>query len=183
MRKSKTVTVPTDDLENRDKGKTFIIREMPARQAESWGLRMMEALAKSGVYIPDNLGSAGLAGVAVLGLNAILGAPFEKTGPLLDEMFRDCITYVPDPANPVITRGANPVSGPPSVGPLVDEDIEEVKTRLLLRSEVFELHTGFSAAAFLSGKWAEMMAAMLSSSLTPTSDPSADQSSPPASPA
>ena len=62
--------------------------------------------------------------------------------PLMDEMFR-CIQIQPDPRKPEVVR------------PLIDngtegDDIEEVATRLRLRSEVINLHTGFSMSDALS---------------------------------
>ncbi|MCI0152402.1 hypothetical protein KNO81_42165 [Paraburkholderia sediminicola] len=49
---------------------------------------------------------------------------------LLDEMM-GCVSIQPNPADPKIVRG------------LIPDDIEEVNTRVLLRREVFRLHTGF----------------------------------------
>ena len=105
MRKFKQLAITSD---NRDRGKVFLISEMPASQAERWGMRMMEALAKSGASIPDALEKGGLAGVAVLGFSAILGAPSSLTMPLMDEMFNACVSIIPDPAKPTVVRGAQP---------------------------------------------------------------------------
>ena len=130
MRKTKHVTI---DAEGRDKGKLFLITEMPASQAERWAFRAFQSLARSGVDIQDNIAGAGMAGMAVLGLKALAGIPFFEASELMDEMF-SCIRIVRDPAHPETAM------------PLMEEDIEEVSTRLLLRTEVFELHTGFSMA-------------------------------------
>jgi hypothetical protein len=71
-RKTKTITI---DEDNRDTGKTFILVEMPARQAEEWGTRAMLALARSGSESIASIGQmddavfrAGLAGVAAVGI-------------------------------------------------------------------------------------------------------------------
>jgi len=132
----KTKIVQISD-ENRDKGKCFLIREMPATQAEKWAARAFLALAKSGVEIPDDIANAGLAGIAAMGIRALGGMTFADAEPLLDEMFNSCVAVIPDPAKPEIFRGAG------GIGALIEDDIEEVATRLKLRKEVFSLHTGF----------------------------------------
>lgn len=132
-RKTHTVVI---EAEGRDKGKMFTITEMPPSQAEKWAFRALLALAKSGVEVPDDIASAGLAGVAALGIKAFSGLRFEDAEPLLDEMFA-MISFIPDASRPAIKRGYG------GVGPLIDDDIEEVMTRLTLRKELFSLHTGF----------------------------------------
>lgn len=177
MRKVKTVVIAA---EGRDKGKTFVLREMDAERAESWGIRMVEAMARSGTALPDNIAQGGLAGLSSLGFRAILGAPYALTGPLLDEMFTACVSIQTKPG---ILRGAG-TPDTPAVGPMIADDTEEIGTRLQLRSEVFELHTGFSIAAYLSQLWqAAQTLAEESSSGTPTPDGSAAPSSPAGSPA
>ena len=47
-RKEMTVTI---QLDNRDKGKSFFITEMPSRQAEQWADRAFLALAHSGLNL------------------------------------------------------------------------------------------------------------------------------------
>ena len=133
MRKTEIITI-TDD--NRDKGKVFVITELPASQAEMWAARALLALSRSGVDIGD-VGDAGMAGIAVLGLKALGGMKFEEAKPLMDEMFA-CIQRQPDPTKPEIVRS------------LIEEDIEEVATRVRLRAEVFSLHTGFSYSGMAS---------------------------------
>lgn len=127
MRKIKEIIIPDD---GRDKGKTFILTEMPAALAEKWAARAFLALAKSEVDIPEGIAEAGLAGVAVLGFRMLSRMQFADAESLLDEMF-GCVTYRPDPKNPAYVRAP------------LDDDIEEVRTRLRIRAEVFTLHTGF----------------------------------------
>ncbi|MFL9904276.1 hypothetical protein PQR71_40165 [Paraburkholderia fungorum] len=129
----KTLTI-TLDADGRDQGKVFLLREMPPSQAEKWAMRAFLALAKSGVQIPDDISSAGLAGIAALGLKALSGLSFEDAEPLMDEMF-SCISIIPDPSRPNVVRA------------LIEDDIEEVSTRLRLRKEVFGLHTNFFTSA------------------------------------
>jgi len=126
-RKTALVTI---DAEGRDQGKTFLLREMSASQAEDWAVRVILAAARGGVEIPDDIAQAGLAGVAAMGLKMLGGMRFEDAKPLLDEMF-SCIQIVPDPAKPQVVRY------------LIEDDVEEVVTRLKLRKEVFALHTDF----------------------------------------
>jgi hypothetical protein len=110
---------------------------MPATQAEKWAAKAFLALARAGVDIPDNISSAGLAGVAAMGVKALGGMSFADAEPLMDEMFR-CVQRVVDPAQPMFARF------------LVEDDIEEVATRLKIRMELFKLHIDFSFGAILS---------------------------------
>ncbi len=121
----------------RDKGKTFLLTEMDADRAERWATRAFFAMASNGVDIPPDVMQMGLGAITAIGVRSIMTMGFEDAAPLLDEMMM-CVQIMPDPSKPDLLR------------PLDREDIEEVGTRLKLRSEVFELHTGFSVAAFLS---------------------------------
>lgn len=139
-RKTKIVTVPssaTKERENRDAGKSFLITEMDAVRAEKWATRALLAIAAGGVDIPADVLRMGAGAVVAAGFRALVTMAFADAEPLLDEMMH-CVVFVPDPRKPDITR------------PLDADDIDEVSTIWLLRSEVVELHTGFSVAAFLS---------------------------------
>lgn len=127
------------EAEGRDKGKVFTIREMSAAQAEAWAIRAMLHLAKSGVDVPTDILSAGMAGIAVFGVKTLSGLRWEDAKPLLDEMM-GCVKIIPDPSKPAFSRDL--------VG---QDDIEEVLTLLKIRDEWINLHTGFSLAARLSG--------------------------------
>lgn len=127
-----TITDP-----GRDIGKMFRLTEMPATQAEKWAAKAFLALARAGVEIPDNIASAGLAGIAAMGVKALGGMSFADAEPLMDEMFR-CVQRVVDPANPMFARS------------LVEDDIEEVATRLKIRMELFKLHVDFFTIGALS---------------------------------
>lgn len=134
MRKTKVVSVTQD---GRDKGKNFLITEMPAAQAEKWAARAFLALAHAGIEIPEEMQGAGMAAIAIVGLRALGRVSWHEAEPLMDEMMA-CVQIIPDPSKPTFFRG------------LVEDDIEEVMTRALLRSETFEIHTGFSLAAAIS---------------------------------
>jgi hypothetical protein len=119
--------------EGRDAGKVFVITELPASRAESWAMRAILALMQGGAQIPDGFERKGMAGLAELGLNALMGLRWEDLEPLLDEMFT-CIQMMPDPTKPHVIRA------------LIESDIEELMTRIKLRAEVWKLHTGFLKA-------------------------------------
>ena len=111
----------------RDQGKEFLITEMSATQAENWAFRVILAIGNAGIEIPDNLAAQGLAGLMAVGYMNLLKIPFDAAKPLLDEMM-GCVQIVPS-AN--IKR------------PLIEDDIEEVKTRLLIRKAIWDLHMDF----------------------------------------
>lgn len=114
----------------RDQGKTFVLTEMPATQAEKWAIRLFLAMAKSGLDLPESVTESGMAGLAKMGLELLVKVNYADAEPLLDEMMA-CITIQPSPG---ITRD------------LVDDDIEEVATRIRLRQEIFRLHVDFFPA-------------------------------------
>jgi len=131
MRKKSIVTI-TD--QNRDKGKAFQIDEMPASQGEAWATRAILALMAGGIELPEGFERLGMAGMAEVGLRALAGLKYEVAEPLLAEMM-GCVSMIPDPSKPQVVR------------PLIEEDIEEISTRVKLRAEVWKLHTDFLQAA------------------------------------
>lgn len=136
-RKTETVTITKD---GRDKGKVFIITEMPVLKAERWAIRALLALTHAGVELPEGAAQTGMAGFARAGLEALNQLKFEEVQPLLDEMWT-CVQIVPDPKNPNFTRKLvlNENEG---------DDLEEIETGFTLRERIFRLHTDF----FLQGK-------------------------------
>lgn len=127
-RKQKTVTI-TDA--GRDQGKVFLLTELPTYESEEWAARLLFALMNAGVEIPDNIAQAGLSGVAALGMQAVTRLPFESAKPLLDKMMT-CVQIQPSPG---VVRA------------LVDDDIEEVRTRIELRKHILDLHLSFFTPA------------------------------------
>lgn len=126
MRKEIIFTVEAD---GRDKGKQFIITEMSASAAEWWAIRAIMALSRGSQGLDFDPQTAGLYELAMLGLR---GLPYANAGeirPLLDEMM-GCITVRPDTSK-TITRA------------LIEDDIEEMQTRVDLRQAWIELHLGF----------------------------------------
>ena len=71
--------------------------------------------------------------MAEVGIKALAGLKWEVAEPLLQEMW-DCVQIMPDPTKPHVVRK------------LIEEDIEEIATRVKLRAEVWKLHTGFLKA-------------------------------------
>lgn len=134
-RRTKDVPIAAD---NRDKGKVFYITEMAAEPAEEWATRMLLAVTRAGIDLPDELLSGGMAAlstvlpgivrdVLVMGVGRL---EYDEIKPLLAQMM-DCVQI----------REATAIRN------LTSDDIEEVSTRLTLRGEVFKLHMGFSQAA------------------------------------
>jgi len=158
-RKTKDVTIALAEA-NRDNGKTFRITEMPAVQAEKWAARALLAMSRSGVEIPEEALSAGAATLLAAGLRSFTSMAFDDAEQLLDEMFA-CIEFV---------------SSSGVVRALIEDDIDEVSTRLFLRGEVIEIHTGFSMTATLSTLGAAAKARSNSSDTSTSLKPSESSS-------
>ncbi len=132
------VTVSATEGRDAEAKKKYLITEMSAVKAEKWAIRVLIALVNSGLDLTDEEAGGGMAGLsAVVNRGAFKfsggGLSFAEIEPLLDEML-SCVQI----AEPKITRS------------LTEDDIEEVATVLLLRSEVLKLHTGFSLAERIS---------------------------------
>ena len=131
MRKTKQVTIP---FEGRDKGKVFLLTEMPVLRAEKWAIRAFLALAKAGVEVPDNVVHMGMAGIASsMGLETLARVSFKDAETLMDDI-ASCISSIPSP-NVVRALDMNA------------NDIEEVATLLYLKREALKLHWDFSSNA------------------------------------
>lgn len=174
MRRVKIVQITA---EGRDKGKKFLCVEMAAKPAEKWADRCFLALAASRVDLPAGLrttnGSGrGMRDVATLA-RLVGNIRFPDLEPLIDELMA-CVRFLPDAAD---RKYANPEDARPFSIPLLDDGtesdhIEEVATRHLLRSEVLDLHVGFTLpAAILSliAAGSTMTTTPETSSITPTS--------------
>ena len=122
MRRTETVEI----TEGRDVGKKYQITEMSAEAAEWWAFRALQAIAGADAEL--NL-QAPLADMAAQGIKALAKVHPEQARPLLDEMMGCVQILVPATQKP---------------RPLLDGDIEDVKTRFMLRKAVVELHLGFS---------------------------------------
>lgn len=119
----RTVDVKIDQ-ENRDKGKTFVVTEMAAEQAEWWAFRVMQALigADAGMSFDQPLAKLARAGIQAIGR-----IPADQAKPIFDEMMACVSVRLPDGGS----------------RPLLPDDIEEVSTRFKLRVEVGKMHLDF----------------------------------------
>ena len=122
MRRTETVEI----TEGRDAGKKYQITEMSAEAAEWWAFRALQAIAGADAEL--NL-QAPLADMAAQGIKALAKVHPDQAKPLLDEMM-GCVQIL--------------VPATQKQRPLLDGDIEDVKTRFMLRKAVVELHLGFS---------------------------------------
>lgn len=135
------------DTEGRDKGKTFLLHEMPADQGERWFFRMVLALANAGAKIPEEVLFAGAAGFAdlmptfqnslMVAMRAMQGLQYDTVRPLLDEMV-PLIKWLPPGTQGQLEQ---------DILPGANCQIEEVTTWVKLRFELIQLHVGFSLAA------------------------------------
>ena len=119
--------------EGRDKGKTFLITEPSSTEAYIWARHCLQAIARTGIPLPEDIQGAGVAGLQVVGFRALLNMPPGEVDSLLAQMM-GWIRIVRDTTHPEIAM------------PLMEEDIEEIKTHLTLQMEAFELISGFSLA-------------------------------------
>ncbi len=142
----------------RDFGKVFVLTEMDTSRAEKWAFRALLALIGNGVELPDNFQRMGMAAMAEVGINALTGLSPEVAEPLLDQMF-ECVKIMPDSSNAAVIRD------------LIEQDIEEVMTRIKLRIEVWKLHTDFLKAVAPSISGAQAAARAKRSPNTKTSRP------------
>jgi len=108
----------------RDAGKVFVITEMAAADAEWWAFRALQAVAGADA---DLLMGAPLQQMAANGIKMLAKADPSKVKPLFDEMMSCVSVKIP--------------SG--QTRKLLSTDIEDLSTRLKLRTEVIELHVGF----------------------------------------
>jgi hypothetical protein len=150
-RRSKVVTITAGSPDtNRDHGKQFLIREMPADQAERWAIRCLFAFANAGAKIPESQLMSGLEGMQasyqalmIQGIRSLAGMRYEDAAPLLADMLA-CVTFK-------APQGSGDIEL--SIEATLTQ-IEEVKTLLTLRYEVLQLHLGFSLADALSNSTA-----------------------------
>lgn len=122
-RKTRVFTV--NDEKSRDNGRSYLITEMPADAAEWWAIRALQAILTTDAEIEFDTPFAQL---ARQGLAAFAKIEPEKSRPLLDEMFQCVRVKLP---------GSN------DSREMLGNDIEEVKTRVLLRREIFALYFDF----------------------------------------
>lgn len=152
----------------RDAGKRFLLQEWSAAKAEDWGWRAVFALNRGGADIPiERVAGMGMAAIAYVGFSTLMRGNInsEEMIPILNELL-ECVSIIRDPS------AVDQATGGPVATPLInDDDIEEVRTRLWLKNEVFNLHTGFSPA--------DVIATLISAVMTPASDSQRQETSAP----
>ena len=121
-RKTTVVTIK----EGRDKGKSFRITEWPCTQIEDWILRAVFGLGKAGVEISPDILQAGAAPTAYVIASQAVKLP-SRLGLKLAHELMECVQRVEEK----LDRS------------LVENDIEDVTTRLMLKGEVLKLTFGF----------------------------------------
>lgn len=138
MRKTKLVTI---ELSGRDKGKQFLITEMPASRGEQWAMKALLAMMhNTNLDLPDGWQQAPMMLVAGIGLLKVLASiPFE----IADELSTELMACIKPKAMPNLQGKLEEIKIDRI---LIEDDIEEIATRAVLKSEVFEVHTGFSVA-------------------------------------
>jgi hypothetical protein len=123
----------------RDKGKVFILTEMSARAGHKWATRALMCMGPAAAKIPGLMASHGVAGLAMVGLEAFVqGIPVDQAEALLDELM-GCVTINHTPENPNLERAL-----------MADSDIEEIETIFSLQKAVFLMHTRPFTSAALS---------------------------------
>lgn len=122
-----TETITIED-EGRDKGKVFVITELPALDIERWTVRLVLALGKNGISLPDVQADSGFAGIA--GILWVLMAQItpEDAEGLMATMMQGLKM---DEGKIVRDAGG--------------DDIEEPETILQIRMAWVDLHAGFFA--------------------------------------
>lgn len=120
--------------EGRDKGKTFLLTEMPADQGERIANRIVFALLNTGAAIPEEALGAGWAALAAVGIQAIGMLKADDVQAVLDDVWPLCVRYSPP----------NEKLMPQEIIPGINSQIEEVKTRYEIHMALWKLHTGFS---------------------------------------
>jgi hypothetical protein len=129
--RTRTVTVQSTSPRYRDNGKMFLITEKTAMQAELFAVKVLNVLASSGVELNGDAMSMGLRGLAQHGVQALGRLPIDLVEDIFSEMMA-CVQIIPDfKTLPEMSRK------------LSENDIQEVPSLMLLKIEVFELHTGF----------------------------------------
>lgn len=145
----------------RDKDKVYRLTEMPASRGERWAVRVLMAMARAGHSVSGGT-QGGMMALAQFAVGAFLTMSWADAEPLLEEMM-SCVSVVHDPSYPENTRV------------LLEDDVEEIPTRIMIRKEVLKLHLNFSKVAvdLISAMEAEMAATSTGTSTSTSTSPSA----------
>lgn len=160
MLKTKEVTITA---EGRDKGRQYLLTEMPALKAERWARRAVMAMSRQELDIRAEVAALGMWGFVLGGMQALAAGDVDQVDQLMDEMLPQ-IQIVEEK----ITR---PIQG--------DGDVWEIATYKTLRQELIELHLGFTLADLVSILRASAQMNPADSKDTSTSQTSSEASSQP----
>ena len=144
-RKTKTITLE----KGRDKGKSFLITEMPVTRADKWANKAICNLLKAGIDVGqadvnllintidpnqevkiDKMG--GMIELARILGRAYGGIDSDVLQELKDELFYECVQVIS--SGGVVRQMLS-----------IDDEIEDLKTLWMLRKESFLLHIDFLA--------------------------------------
>lgn len=125
-----------------DKGKTFVVRQMPLIQGDRWANRVALALMKSGVDISpltkkgsdgkaEFVGLLDMANVINVALRALGGVDDDVAQGLLDELMRHVSVKLPNGTTRTL---------------IVDTDISSIGTLWKLRIEAIKVNLDFLKA-------------------------------------
>ena len=131
MLKTKEVTITA---EGRDKGRKYLLTEMPALQAERWARHAIMAMNREDLDIRSEIAALGMWGFVLGGLQALAGGDVAAVDKLMDEMLPQIQIVEEAITRPILAEG----------------DVWEVLTYKTLRQELIELHISFSLADLLS---------------------------------
>jgi len=144
-RKTKTLVIDS----GRDKGKSFLITEMPVTRADKWANKALCNLLKAGIDPKavnvnllintidpnqevkiDRMG--GMLELATLLGRAVGGIPYEILQDLKDELIDECVQIIPS-------------GGSPRQFLSIDDELESLLTLESLRKEALLIHIDFLA--------------------------------------
>lgn len=111
----------------RDENKVYRITEFSAFKAEKMAMKVLWAIASSGVEVSGDITNAPLAKLLEIGIQALAKVPYPMIEPILIEMMEGVSFITPDNSN----------------RKLLPDDIEEFRTILKIRKEVVALHIDF----------------------------------------
>lgn len=135
MLSEKIITIDS----GRDKGKTFVVREMSATKLEKWAARALLALFNGNVPadIARQARGSNAAALAQSALSGLGGVKWELVEPLYDELL-SCVSRVPDPGAPDVRVPLSPANA--------DAHVQDVGTLLRLRVAALEVCFDFFGA-------------------------------------
>lgn len=133
-RKEKRVTIQQAPGFERDAGKRFLVREMPAIQAYGWAVRANAAILASGQMPGEMQGVASPATIHLFGLAYLQRCKWEDAKPLIDDLMDCARVLLPDGSD----------------RPIGSADILDVATIFRLQGEAFDLCFDFFGAGAAS---------------------------------